>query len=149
MLVPGIMALAILMLVFSLPAVAGIYTWTDAEGVVHFTDTPPSDKSHRPVDVAAPVTVPMVVNLQQHKRVSGIRRQVQGMLSSDRKRDSEPGKAKAKAVARQEEACAGYRRKLAQVQSQLRAGYGNSKGNRLRDKRRNISQALSRECILR
>jgi len=147
MLVPGIMAVAVLMLVFSLPAVAGIYTWTDAEGVVHFTDTPPSDKSHRPVDVSAPVTVPMVVNLQQHKRVSGIRRQVQGMLSSDRKRDSEPGKAKA--VARQEEACAGYRRKLAQVQSQLRAGYGNSKGNRLRDKRRNISQALSRECILR
>lgn len=146
---PGIMAVAVLTFVFSSPAVAGIYTWTDASGVVHFTDTPPPDKNHRPVEVAAPVTVPMEENLQQHRRISEIREQVQGMLSPDRKRDSARNKSKEKAVATQAKICAGYRRKLAQVQSQLRAGYGNSKGNSLRRKRRNISQSLSRECILR
>ncbi|SHK23910.1 protein of unknown function [Marinobacter antarcticus] len=146
---PRIMAVAVLAFVFSSPAVAGIYTWTDASGVVHFTDTPSPDKSHRSVEVAAPVTVPMAENLQQHRRISEIREQVQGMLSPDRKRDSARNKSKEKAIAKQAKICAGYRRKLAQVQSQLRAGYGNSKGNSLRRKRRNISLSLGRECILR
>ncbi len=146
---PRIMAVAILTFVFSSPAVAGIYTWTDASGVVHFTDTLPPDKNYRSVEVAAPVTVPMAENLQQHRRISEIREQVQGMLSPDRKRDSARKKSKEKAIAKQAKICAGYRRKLAQVQSQLRAGYSNSKGNSLRRKRRNISQSLSRECILR
>ena len=146
---PGIMASAVFLLIFASPATAGIYTWTDASGVVHFTDTPPPDKNHRPVEVAAPVTVPMADNLGQHRRVSEIREQVQSMLVSDRKRDSTRSKSKAKAAEKQEKTCTSYRRKLAQVQSQLRSGYGNSKGNNLRRKRRKLSQSLSRECILR
>lgn len=146
---PGIMAAAILIFVFSSSAIAGIYTWTDASGVVHFTDTPPPGENHRPVEVAAPVTVPMAENLQQHRRISEIHEQLQGMLPPDRKCDSARNKSKEKAIAKQAKICGDYRRKLAQVQSQLRAGYGNSKGNSLRRKRRNISQSLSRECILR
>ena len=146
---PGIMAAAVFLLMFPASAVAGIYTWTDASGVVHFTDTPPPDKSHRSIEIAAPVTVPMAVNLRQHRRVSEIREQVQGMLTSDRERDSARNNSKAKATAKQDKACASYRSKLAQVQSQLRSGYGNTKGNNLRRKRRNLSQSLSRECILR
>ncbi|MGO1693562.1 MAG: DUF4124 domain-containing protein [Marinobacter sp.] len=146
---PRIMAAAVLMFIFSSSAAADIYTWTDASGVVHFTDSPPPDKRHQTVEVATPVTVPMANNLRQHKRVSGIRRQVKGLLSSDRKGDASRKKSKAKANAKQKKACANYRRKLAQVQSQLRAGYGNSKGNSLRSKRRSLGQALSRECILR
>lgn len=146
---PGIMAAAILIVVFSSSATAEIYTWTDANGVVQFTDAPPPDKKHQSVEVTAPVTVPMAENLEQHRRVSGIRKQVRGMLSSDRKSDSGRSKSKAKALAKQEKSCASYRRKLASVQSQLRAGYGNSKGNNLRRKRRNLAQSLSRQCILR
>jgi len=146
---PRIMATAVFLLLFASSATAGIYTWTDPSGVVHFTDTPPPDKNHRPVEVAAPVTVPMADNLRQHRRVSEIREQVQGMLGADRKRDSARSKSKANAAAKQMKACASYRRKLAQVQSQLRTGYGNSKGNNLRRKRRDLSQLLSRECILR
>ena len=118
---PGIMAAAVFLLMFASSATAGIYTWTDASGVVHFTDTPPPE----------------------------IRGQVQSMLVSDRKRDSTRSKSKTKAAAKQEKTCTSYRRKLAQVQSQLRSGYGNSKGNNLRHKRRKLSQSLSRECILR
>ncbi|MGO1502163.1 MAG: DUF4124 domain-containing protein [Marinobacter sp.] len=146
---PRILAFAVLICVCSSSAAADIYTWTDTSGVVHFTDSPPSDKRHQTVEVAAPVTVPMASNLRQHRRVSGIRKQVKGLLSSDRKGDSSRKKSKAKAAAKQKKACANYRRKLAQVQSQLRAGYGNSKGNSLRSKRRKLSQTLSRECILR
>jgi len=146
---PRIMAAAVLIFVFSSSVVADIYTWTDASGVVHFTDSPPPNTRHQPVEVAAPITVPMANNLHQQKRVSGIREQVKDMLSTDRKGDASRKKAKAKAVAKQKKTCANYRRKLAQVQSQLRAGYGNSKGNSLRSKRRNLGQALGRECILR
>lgn len=146
---PGIMAVAVLTLVFSSSVFADIYTWTDARGVVHFTDTPPPDKRHRSVDVVAPVTVPMADNLQQHRRISVIREEVQGMLSSDRKRGSARNKSKEKTLAQQNKTCSSYRRELAKIQAQLRSGYGNSKGNSLRRKRRNVSQALSRECILR
>ena len=146
---PRILAVTVLIVVFSSSAAAEIYTWTDARGVVHFTDTLPPDKRRQIVEVAAPVTVPMSNNLQQHKRVTGIRKQVKGLLSSDQKSGASRKKTKAKAVAKQKKACANYRRKLAQVQSQLRGGYGNSKGNSLRSKRRKLSQALSRECILR
>ncbi|MDN6320621.1 MAG: DUF4124 domain-containing protein [Marinobacter sp.] len=146
---PRILAIAVLICVFSSSAVADIYTWTDANGVIHFTDSPPPDKQSKTVEVAAPVTVPMVNNLRQHKRVSGIRKQVDGLLSSDRTGDVSRKNSKAKVAAKQKKACMSYRRKLAQVQSQLRAGYGNNKGNSLRGKRRKLSKALSRECILR
>ena|SRR5690554_3008881 len=146
---PGIMAIAVLFFILSSSAAADIYTWTDANGAVHFTDTPPPDKRSRPIDVDAPVTVPMASNLDQQKRVSGIRKQVKGMLSSDQSGGAAREKSKAKARAKQEKACASYRRKLAQIQSQLRAGYNNSKGNSLRHKRRNLNQSLSRECVLR
>lgn len=146
---PWILAIAVLMFVFVSPATADIYTWTDASGVVHFTDSPPTDKSQQTVNVAEPVTVPMANNVRQHKRVSGIHRQVEGLLAPDRKGDTRRTKAKAKSRAKQKKACADYRRKLGRIQAQLRAGYGNSKGNSLRSKRRKLSKSLSRECILR
>jgi hypothetical protein len=71
------------------------------------------------------------------------------MLSSDRTSGAARKKTKEKHAAKQQRTCAGYRRKLAHIQSQLRAGYSNSKGNSLRRKRRELSQSLSRECILR
>ncbi|MGO1463027.1 MAG: DUF4124 domain-containing protein [Marinobacter sp.] len=146
---PGILAAGILLCAFAFSAAAEIYTWTDANGVVHFTDSPPPDKPQKTVDVAAPVTLPMASNIRQHKRVSGIHRQVKGLLASDRKGDARRTRSRAKAAARQKKTCANYRRQLDQIQSQLRVGYGNSKGNSLRGKRRRLSKALSRECILR
>ncbi|GGE54014.1 hypothetical protein GCM10011533_03140 [Streptosporangium jomthongense] len=146
---PGIVATAILILVFPPAAIADIYTWTDASGVVHFTDTPPRGKSHEPFEVADPVTLPMAENLRQHKRISDIRKQVKGMLATDGNSEAAHRKSKAKALAKQEKTCAGYREKLAGIQSQLRRGYGVDKGNSLRRKRRKLNRLLGRECILR
>lgn len=149
---PGIMAVAILLVVFSAPALADIYTWTDPRGVVHFTDTPRSGRPSEPVEVMAPVTLPMAENLQQHRRISGIREQVRDALDSDRKQPSARKHRKrsgAKQVARQKKVCDRYRQKLARIQSKLRSGYGIREGNRLRRQRRDLNRSLSWECILR
>lgn len=150
---PRNMAVGILVFVCSSSVFADIYTWKDTQGVVHFTDAPPPDQNYKPVEVATPVIVPMASNLSQKRRASKIQKRVQAAQSSDYKRgsvgkDSET-KARAKARARQKKNCANYRRKLANIQSQLRAGYSNSKGNSLRRKRRKLNQSLNWECILR
>ncbi|TYC57403.1 DUF4124 domain-containing protein [Marinobacter sp. BW6] len=127
---------------------ADVYTWIDSRGVAHYSDYPPGEIPHKQVQVRAPVTVPMSENLRQGKRVSGIRKEVEGLLASGR-----PGgsgmTAKEKADAELEKTCATYRSKLDLVQSKLRAGYSNDRGNALRQQRRTLSQKLSRECILR
>jgi hypothetical protein len=129
-------------------AYAEVYTWIDSRGVAHFSDYPPEDIPHKQVQVQAPVTLPMSENLRQGKRVSGIRKDVEGLLASGR-----PGgsgmTAKEQAKAKLEKTCATYRSKLARIQSRLRAGYSNDRGNSLRHQRRTLSQKLSRECILR
>jgi len=145
----AIMAVTVLAFAFSSLAVADIYTWTDARGVVHFTDTPPPDKRYRSAEVTAPVTVPMADNLHQQRRISKIHKQVQTIRLADRKRGSPENNLRAKANAKHQKNCASYRRKIARIQSQLRAGYSNNKGNSLHQKRRNLGQTLSRECILR
>ncbi|PPI82669.1 DUF4124 domain-containing protein [Marinobacter maroccanus] len=142
--------LAGLVLSFFLASVANaeVYTWIDSRGVAHFSDYPPGEIPHKQLQVQAPVTVPMSENLKQGKRVSGIREDVEGLLASGR-----PGgsgiSAKEKADARLEKTCATYRSKLERIQSKLRAGYSNDRGNTLRQQRRTLSQKLSRECILR
>lgn len=127
---------------------AEVYTWIDSRGVAHFSDYPPDEIPHKQLQLKAPVTVPMSENLRQGKRVSGIRKDVEGLLASSR-----PGgsgmTAKEKADAKLEKTCATYRRKLDGIQSKLRAGYSNDRGNTLRQQRRTLSQKLSRECILR
>lgn len=123
---------------------AEVYTWTDRQGISHFSDQPPDAFPHRQIQTQAPVTVPMSENLRQGRRISGIREEVQALLA-------EPGEASSSSasVARDAKACAGYRRQLDKVQSRLRAGYSNEEGNRLRRQRRELSQRISRECILR
>ena len=145
---PRMMAGLVLSFFLASVANAEVYTWIDSRGVAHFSDYPPGEIPHKQLQVQAPVTVPMSENLRQGKRVSGIRQDVEGLLASSR-----PGgsgmTAKEKADAKLEKTCATYRRKLDRIQSKLRAGYSNERGNTLRQQRRTLSQKLSRECILR
>lgn len=145
---PRMMAGLVLSFFLASMANAEVYTWIDSRGVEHFSDYPPGEIPHKQLDVQAPVTVPMSENLRQGERVSGIRRDVEGLLASGR-----PGAsritAKEKADAELEKTCAKYRSKLERIQSRLRAGYSNDRGNSLRQQRRTLSQKLSRECILR
>ena len=145
---PRMMAGLVLSFSFVAVANAEVYTWIDGRGVAHFSDYPPGDIPHKQLQVQPPVTVPMSENLGQGKRVSGIRKDVEGLLASGR-REGSGITEKEKAEAELEKTCATYRSKLGRIQSKLRAGYSNDRGNTLRQQRRTLSQKLSRECILR
>ena len=146
---PGKMASLVVSVVFTAVAHAEVYTWIDSRGVAHFSDYPPGEMPHKRIRVRAPVTVPMSENLRQDERISGIREEVSGLLSSSRRPGKPDTSARERAGARLEKTCGKYRRKLEQIQSKLRAGYSNDRGNTLRRQRRTLSQKLSRECILR
>lgn len=134
---------------FLVPVVsADVYTWIDSQGVAHFSDYPPGEIPHRQIRVKPPTTVPMAENLEQGERISDIRREVDSLLASGRP-DGPANGARERAEAKLEKTCGGYRRKLERIQSKLRAGYSNDRGNTLRQQRRTLSQKLSRECILR
>lgn len=144
---PRIMASLILFFSIAAAAHAEVYTWIDSRGIAHFSDYPPGEIPHSLVQLQEPVTVPMAENLRQGRRISGIREEVNELLSSSER--PEPGKSRQdRADAKLKKTCAGYRRKLDHIQSRLRAGYSNDRGNMLRRQRRTLSQKLSRECIL-
>jgi hypothetical protein len=142
------MAGLVLSFILAPVASAEVYTWMDSRGVAHFSDYPPGEIPHKQLQVPPPVTVPMSENLRQGKRVSGIRKDVEGLLAPSRPEGSGMT-AKEKADAQLEKTCVTYRSKLERIQSKLRAGYSNDRGNTLRRQRRTLSQKLSRECILR
>ncbi len=149
---PWILAIFVVIGCFSSPLYAGVYTWIDPNGVAHFSDYPPGTLPHQELVISPPSTVPMSENLRQGRRVSGIRDDVRGLLSTPGRgvgEDVGERGAKEKALVQRNKACDIYRKKLDRIQSKLRAGYGNDKGNTLRRQRRETSQKLSRECLLR
>lgn len=126
-----------------------MYTWIDDQGVAHFTDIKPVAREHEHVKLKRPSLVPMRENITRGKRVSTINEQVSRSLaggSGGRRTLSK--KQEARERARKNALCEGYRKELDRIQKQLRAGYSNDQGNRLRQQRREVSQKLSRECLL-
>lgn len=130
-------------------AIAEMYTWIDDQGVTHFTDIKPNEREHKQVELRTPSLIPMRENITRGKRVSKINQQIdrslEGSNSSER---SKSDKQEARELERKNALCRGYREKLERIQKQLRAGYSNDQGNRLRRQRREVSQKLSRECLL-
>ncbi|HEY9120354.1 MAG TPA: DUF4124 domain-containing protein [Marinobacter sp.] len=134
-----------------IPAVstAEMYTWIDEEGVAHFTDIKPGDREHRQVELKPPSLIPMRENISRGERVSTINRQINRSLeANDDGKQKASTQQEARELERKNARCAGYRERLERIQQQLRAGYSNDKGNRLRRQRREVSQKLSRECVL-
>lgn len=142
---------AAVFVVLFIPAVstAEVYTWIDDQGVAHFTDIKPEAREHQPVEIRRPSMIPMRENISRGERVSTINRQINRSLEA---RDGGNRKAVSRQDARELERkkarCAGYRERLERIQQKLRAGYSNDQGNRLRRQRREVSQKLSRECML-
>ncbi len=134
-----------------IPAVstAEMYTWIDEQGVAHFTDIKPSDREHKQVELRLPSLIPMRENISRGERVSTINRQVNRSLeANDGGKQKASAQQEAREIKRKNARCAGYRERLERIQQQLRAGYSNDKGNRLRRQRREVSHKLSRECML-
>jgi hypothetical protein len=137
--------------VLFIPAVstAEVYTWTDDQGVAHFTDIKPEAREHQTVEIRRPSMIPMRENISRGERVSTINRQTNRSLeTSDGGSRKTASRQDARELERKKSRCAGYRERLERIQQKLRAGYSNDQGNRLRRQRREVSQKLSRECLL-
>ncbi|MCL7943435.1 DUF4124 domain-containing protein [Marinobacter sp. ATCH36] len=142
---------AAVFVVLFIPAVsaAEMYTWIDDQGVAHFTDIKPSEREHEQVELRRPSLIPMRENITRGKRVTTINRQVSRSLeANDGSKRKASVEQKARELERKNARCAGYRERLERIQQKLRAGYSTDQGNRLRRQRREVSQRLSRECIL-
>ena len=127
------------------PASAEMYTWTDDQGAIHFSDEAPVDYESEPVDLSAPSVVPMSENIRAGERVSDTAREIKSMLAQDRPTRSSPVSTESSA---NQKRCDALRQKLDTIQQKLRSGYSNDRGNRLRRQRRELSQRYSRECVL-
>lgn len=141
---PRTLAAGFLALLFSSFVQADVYRWVSGDGTVQFSDVPPRDRPYSSVRLRPSATVPMGENLEQSDSISRTRADVRNMLA-DR-----PGNyARQKQARETEKRCEDYRQQLENIQSRLRAGYSNDRGNSLRQKRRVVNQAYSRECVLR
>jgi hypothetical protein len=146
---PGWQIILSFFLCFTLTVNAEIYTWVDSKGVSHFTDERPESRDHEQVKLGRPLLIPMQETITRGKPVTNVTRQPKG--SGEAGSANEPKlkeKREARSRQRQKARCDGYREKLERIQQQLRAGYSNDKGNRLRRQRREVNQKLSWECLL-
>jgi len=142
-------AVFVLLVIPAISSAQKMYTWVDEQGVAHFTDIKPGVREHKRVELRTPSLIPMRENIIRGKRVSTINQQVNRSLEAG----SGGGrtlsdKQEARERERKNARCKEYREKLERIQKQLRAGYSNDQGNRLRRQRREVSQKLSRECLL-
>ena len=131
--------------VMAVAAHAEVYRWIDANGSIHFSDVPPSLQEHSRITVREPVTVPLSANIRQSEKVRQSREAVEQMLEPENPQRFAMASKKSEA---QTARCEKYVRQLERIQSQLRAGYSNDRGNSLRQKRRKVSQLHSRNCML-
>lgn len=127
------------------PVIAELYTWTDDQGTTHFSDSAPARHEPEAVTLKAPSVIPMAGNIRQSEKVRGIYRKMRESLEDEHSsQDSGPDQGKSAA----EKQCNKLERRLDRIQSQLRAGYSNDRGNSLRRQRRELSKQHSWQCVL-
>ncbi len=142
---PGRHFVFLCLLILTLPATAEMYTWTDDQGVTHFSDTASARHEPEQVTLKAPSVIPMAGNIRQGKKVSAIHQQIQQTL--DQGESAQPSRSKGETSATERQ-CNKLQQRLEKIQSQLRAGYSNARGNSLRRQRRKLSQQHSWQCVL-
>lgn len=131
---PGWLVTFCLTLMPLTPVSADVYRWVDDDGGLHF-----SDRALAPG--AEAMARPGAVN-----RVPAVTTASAGQPGTASGRRSAPRQADPAQRARQQRTCDDYLKRLDRIQSQLRAGYSNAKGNRLRAQRRSLSERYHREC---
>jgi len=141
---PGRHFVFLWLLIPALPVTAEMFTWTDDQGVTHFSDKAPAKGKPESVSLGATSVVSMEDGIRQSEKVSAIRRQVEEALERDIPRRSSGSKADSAA----QKQCKKLEQRLNTIQKRLRAGYSHDRGNSLRRQRRTLSQRHSRECVL-
>lgn len=117
----------------SAASAVNVYKWVDADGGIHYGDSPPAEVSAELIDqralpyVHSTATPPPAPAARRH---SGRR----GQARAVRRRDG------------QSQRCANYRRHIRQIEQRMRHGYAEPAGNRWRESKRKWAQRLYREC---
>lgn len=116
-------------------APAQVYVWQDESGSQQFSDQPPQDKAYQrwepPENPNSPLQLP------EPRQRPGATEQ-----NDTESRD----KTSARSPDPQEQRCRGYEKALERIDRQLRAGYREPRGNRLRARRRQLLADRFREC---
>lgn len=142
---PGRHFVCLCLLILVLPASAELYTWTDDQGVTHFSDTASAAHEPEQVTLGTSSAIPMAVNLRQSEKVSAIRRKVQQSLQRD---GPDQRFRTRREISAAEKQCKKLQLRIRKIQQRLRAGYSNDRGNSLRRQRRELGQRYSRDCVL-
>lgn len=123
-------------LLFPAAAAAEIYQWTDAKGVVHYSDERPAQ-------------APAGLRMRDAREIPVIRTESSGNFRYFESRERTRRQASAgteSARKSRSEGCAQVREDLEQVQARLRSGYGEPEGNRLRTRRRALRDLYADRC---
>jgi hypothetical protein len=142
---PGRHCVFLSLFMLAQPAIAEMFTWTDQQGITHFSDTAPAAGEAEQVILGTPSVIPMAGNIRQGEKVRAIHRKVQQSFQRDRpeQRFRSPGETSGA-----DKQCRKLQLRIEKIQQKLRAGYSNDRGNSLRRQRRALGQRYSRECVL-
>jgi len=137
---PGNRALSFLypLILFAMaaPAWAEVYTWQDETGQKRFSDQPPTTRDYErwepPDNPNSDLQLPEPREDWPERSSGGDKEENRSSAALERER--------------QEEKCRGYEAELERINNQLRAGYREPKGNRLRARRRRLRSKEFNEC---
>lgn len=137
---PFVAATALVYAVCAYNAQAEIYTWTDANGVTHYSDQPPETSEHE--NLATSSLPPLHLIDKPDPALTHVLQKATRAQQVTRRAASTTPRRSAAANNR----CAKYRSQLKKLQSQLRRGYKEPRGNALRERRRKLQARLNAEC---
>ena len=125
-------------------ATAAIYKWVDAQGITHYSDRSidaPDD--HQQIDDHMPD-----VHLLQppDPRVTDIQKANARLREQQRKQQQAATHKRRATASRSQTRCASYERRLRSIQAAMRKGYREPRGNKLREKRREIQARVAAQC---
>jgi len=127
----------LILLVIAVPAWAEVYTWQDETGQQRFSDRPPESRDYQRWE--PPENPNSDLQLPEPRAHSPV---VSGNDDEDERRSN----ARSEKL-RQDKQCREYEAELERINNQLRAGYREPKGNRLRAKRRRLRSREFNECM--
>ncbi|TVP53957.1 MAG: DUF4124 domain-containing protein [Halomonadaceae bacterium] len=116
----------------SFQANAEVFIWTDDQGQAHFSDTPPDNAPYRGMPTPDLKNTPLLLP-EQRSRPSP-------RSATTRKTNTSV------APTTRNPRCQNYEQRLERVQLQLRNGYREPRGNRLRHERRELKSKLWNDC---
>ena len=128
--------MAIGLIAWSLAAQAQVYSWQDETGQWHFADHPPAGGAERRAVDDLPA-----LNTMRPPEPSPYRQLPRPPPASRPAVEGAMGSQNAPTPR-----CESLARRLEAVQQQLRSGYEEPRGNRLRARRRELTAAYRREC---